>query len=491
MMEINKKYLNVFYIFIFLAYLLTQFPFLKADSDLAIASGSRGAWTDEGLYTAPIRNIINQGYNNFTKEHSILKTPYAIVTPLYSIFLYPFFKLFGISLEMGRLITVLFCTVFIFIIFHKKDAKLIGIAFVLSTMMLNPIHQYTHLCLAEMYSTLLIIAAIVIGVYKVNLGSNKGLFLMYTFLICAVLFKIQFIYILPLPLFFYAWQLLLKEKSFSRKQFLNAVAVISIILLSMFLLWYLPFKEAWKYTGSSSSGSISLKTISIDIVLNNLNVFFFSKRYFLFTFLFLISFSAFLYHYSKKKLPITYLRLTELILIWILLESHKITLTYLPVRYLISFYAAMGLFISVMFAFYFNQNKFLYKIIAFVFLISCFAYNNYFFKQAFESRAYKVHEMNVFFKSIAKKSDIVIGPWAPAFTWETKCTTFPIWTVYTENKNILEEYRPSFIVSEHDQNDSGEAFKNDNLNLNTIGDSLIQTQIGQWKINIYAVKNKK
>jgi hypothetical protein len=55
----------------------------------------------------------------------------------------------------------------------------------------------------------------------------------------------------------------------------------------------------------------------------------------------------------------------------------------------------------------------------------------------------------------------------------------------------LEEYRPSFIVSEHDQNDSGEAFKNDNLNLNTIGDSLIQTQIGQWKINIYAVKNKK
>jgi hypothetical protein len=99
--------------------------------------------------------------------------------------------------------------------------------------------------------------------------------------------------------------------------------------------------------------------------------------------------------------------------------------------------------------------------------------------------------MNVFFKSIAKKSDIVIGPWAPAFTWETKCTTFPIWTVYTENKNILEEYRPSFIVSEHDQNDSGEAFKNDNLNLNTIGDSLIQTQIGQWKINIYAVKNKK
>lgn len=176
MMEINKKYLNVFYIFIFLAYLLTQFPFLKADSDLAIASGSRGAWTDEGLYTAPIRNIINQGYNNFTKEHSILKTPYAIVTPLYSIFLYPFFKLFGISLEMARLITVLFCTIFIFIIFHKKDAKLIGIAFVLSTMMLNPIHQYTHLCLAEMYSTLLIIAAIVSGVYKVNLGSNKGLF---------------------------------------------------------------------------------------------------------------------------------------------------------------------------------------------------------------------------------------------------------------------------------------------------------------------------
>ena len=211
----------------------------------------------------------------------------------------------------------------------------------------------------------------------------------------------------------------------------------------------------------------------------------------MFTFLFLISFAAFLYHYSKKKLPITYLRLTELILIWILLESHKITLTYLPVRYLISFYAAMGLFISVMFVFYFNQNKFLYKIIAFVFLISCFAFNNYFYRQAFESRAYKVHEMNVFFKSIAKKSDIVIGPWAPAFTWETKCTTFPIWTVYTENKNILEEYSPSFIVSEHDQNDSGEAFKNDNLNLNTIGDSLIQTQIGQWKINIYTVKNKK
>jgi len=265
-MEIKKNFLGVFYVVFFIGYLLLQFPFLNADADVALAKGSRGAWTDEGLYTATVRNFINQGYTDFIKEESILKTPYAIVTPLYSVFLYPFFFLFGISLVKARLITLLFCTTLLCFLCYKKNLRSMGLAFLLSTMMLHPIHQYTHLCLAEMYATLLIFSAIVVYVFYTDLNTIKGIAGMYLLIVAAILFKVQFIYMLPLPLLVSVLQVFSKECVNFKKQFLFSISALIIIALGLILLWYLPFTEAWKLTASNSSGSIKLEKIKMKII---------------------------------------------------------------------------------------------------------------------------------------------------------------------------------------------------------------------------------
>ena len=99
---------GLLYSILLIALILSHLPFLEADADLNISSGSRGAWTDEGLNTCQIRNFINHGHFNLLDSDNFLKTP------LFSIFLFPFFKLFGISMYVARLITVLFCAYLLF-----------------------------------------------------------------------------------------------------------------------------------------------------------------------------------------------------------------------------------------------------------------------------------------------------------------------------------------------------------------------------------------
>jgi hypothetical protein len=187
-------------------------------------------------------------------------------------------------------------------------------------------------------------------------------------------------------------------------------------------------------------------------------------------------------------MPNAYLKIAGIALLWILLESHKILLEYLPVRYLISFYASIGLFISVMFAFFIHQNHYFIRLLAISLLSGCLIFNAYMYNQEFKARTFNIQQMNYYFQKIASPKDVIIGPWAPAFTWLTKGVTYPIWSVYTKDKDIMKDYRPNFIVSEYDQNDSDNAFKKSNINLLTDTDSLTQIEIALWKINVYAIK---
>ena len=134
---------GLLYSIIIIGLILSHLPFLEADADLNISSGSRGAWTDEGLNTCQLRNYVNHGHFNLLDSDNFLKTP------LFSIFLFPFFKLLGISMYVARLITVLFCASLLLVFFWRKITLFIGLIFVVTTMMLFPIHQYSHLCLAE------------------------------------------------------------------------------------------------------------------------------------------------------------------------------------------------------------------------------------------------------------------------------------------------------------------------------------------------------
>lgn len=468
--------------------LLLHIPFLNADADISLALGSRGAWTDEGLYTAPIRNLVNHGYQDFIIDNTTLKIPYLIVTPLYSLYLYPFFKFFGISLCFARFVTILTMGTTLYGLFKNQDRLTIGFVFIATTMLFFPIFQYTHLCLAEIYSTILITTALLYFAYsrKSNITTTIIVFLL---LILAVLFKIQFIYILAIPVILSGFSFVFLPNKENRKQLVFAFLCTVVIVLGVYLIWYLPFKGIWLFTINNSASSLSAEKITISLISGHLHNFFFSKKYLLFTILFLVSFTISIYHIWRKNLPATYIKLISVCLVWFLVELHKLGLSYLPIRYLISFYASMGLLISVVFGYYIT-NGVLKNRIAVVFGILLLIITNiYMYSLSYKNRSFAIQNANTYLKSIVNENDIVIGPWAPSLTWETGSKVFPIWNIYIGKNDIIKYYNPSYIISEAYQEDSDSAYARNNIILSNCCDSLKQFKIANWELKVYKLKH--
>jgi len=360
----------------------------------------------------------------------------------------------------------------------------------MTTMMLFPIHQYSHLCLAEMYSSMLIvISALVYSFYRTE-NRYLPLVLLFALLFFSVLFKIQFVYVLAIPLLVKMAGYSLNRSVANRNQLIAASISLICIVVGIVFIWYMPFKEAWLQIAKQQSGTFSLETITVDLILRNLRLNFLSKRHLMFTVVFILSFFAAINYVVKKQYPKEYLTLLIVSFSWFIVELHKLGLTYLPIRYLISFYLSMGFFISVVMGYYLSQAKFMHRSIAISCLLALFLLNSYFYKQAFFSRSYTVQKMNSYFQKLTSEKDVVIGPWAPSFTWETKCFSYPIWANFLGERNIVKYYCPDFIVSEYNQEDSGFAYKKNDINLDDYCDSLTQVKVALWNLNVYMVKKQ-
>ena len=473
--------LGALYVLFLIGYILSQLPFLTADADLSMASG-RGSWTDEGLNTCQIRNLVNHGHFNLLDCDNFLKTPF------FSLFLFPFFKLFGISMLGARLITVLFCTALLLVFFLRKITLFIGIVFVITTMMLFPIHQYSHLCLAEMYSSMLIVVSALVYSFYYTENRYLPLVILFALLFFSVLFKIQFVYVLTIPLLIKMADYFLNRSIANRNQLIAASIILICIVVGIVFIWYIPFKEAWLQIAKQQSGGFSIETITFDLIWENLKLIFLSQRYLMFTVFFIFSFFTAIKHILKKQHPKEYLTLLIVSFCWFVVELHKLGFTYLPIRYLISFYLSMGFLMSVVMGYYLSQAKIIHRSIAISCLLALFLINSYFYKQAFFSRSYTVKNMNSYFQKLTSEHDVVIGSWAPSFTWETKCYSFPIWTNFLGERDIIKYYHPNFIVSEYNQEDSGFAYEKNGINLDDFCDSLTQAKVALWNLNIYMVK---
>lgn len=473
---------GLLYSIIIIGLILSHLPFLEADADLNISSGSRGAWTDEGLNTCQIRNYVNHGHFNLLDSDNFLKTP------LFSIFLFPFFKLLGISMYIARLITVLFCASLLLVFFWRKITLFIGLIFVVTTMMLFPIHQYSHLCLAEMYSSMLIVvSALVYSFYRTD-KRYLTIFLLFILLFYSVLFKIQFIYVLAIPALVTFSEYFLNRSIENKKRLLVAIIVLLSVFFGIVFIWYIPFKVEWEQIAKQQSGSFSLNTISLDLIQKNLKLNFLSKRYLIFSLLFIFSFFIAINQLIKKQYSKEYISLLIVSFSWFIVELHKLGLSYLPIRYLISFYLSMGFFISIVMGYYLFHTKFMFKstVIA-SFLLLLFLLNSYLYHQAFFSRSFSIQKMNNYLQKLTNDNDVVIGPWAPSFTWDTKCYSYPIWIKFIGERDIIKYYNPDFIVSEFKQEDSGFAYKQNGIDLDIFCDSLKSQKIALWNLKVFKV----
>lgn len=477
----NLRLLRIMYAIVLLVYFISQLTFLNTDPDISLATG-RGAWTDEGLNTCQVRNLVNHGHFNILDCDNFLKTP------LFSIFLFPFFKMFGISMFGARLITLFFCTMLLLIFFIRKKTILIGIIFVLTSMMLLPVHQYSHLCLPEMYSSMLIVLSIILFSFYQFENKYRSLILFYIILTFSVLFKIQFAYILILPLLINII-VYFKNRTIANKNLLIVASITLITLLAGIIIgWYLPFQEAWSQIAKQQSGGFSIDSINTDIISENLKLNFLSTRFLTFTVLFLFSFIAAVNLIWKNDCSKEYTTLLIISLCWFMLETHKLSMTYLPIRYLISTYLSMGFLTCIIICHYLSNAKIIYKSSAIFCLLILLVVNSYYYNMAHSSCSYTLRDMNRYFQKLTCENDVVIGPWAPTFAWETKCFSYPIWTNFMKKRSIIEYYSPDYIVTENNQEDSDYAYQKNSIDLNNLGTLSTQTKVANWNINIYKIR---
>ena len=134
------KYIYIILLLLFISHL----PFLNADPDSLADINTRGAWTDEGLYTSQIRNWINHYPFSMTENTVFVRGP------LYNIIQIPFFAIFGTKLIVSRLITLMIIMISVFMLTRIKEAKTTALMLIFTTFTQFHIYQFSHYGLSEM-----------------------------------------------------------------------------------------------------------------------------------------------------------------------------------------------------------------------------------------------------------------------------------------------------------------------------------------------------
>lgn len=319
-------------------------------------------------------------------------------------------------------------------------------------------------------------------------SSNRNELVFYMYLVLSALFKIQFAYILVLPVLFHAFlYLIYRDKIYFQKLKVSLMTFLFIIFLFI-SLWYLPFKAEWESIMSIQSGAISLEKITPYLLWHNVKLHFFTFNYLIMTILFtiLVVFSGF--GIIRKSFSEKSNSLLLLSFLWVLVESHKIGMEYLPMRYLIGFYFSICFFIVVSLYHFFKHKNLIFKVLAVVFVLIFFAQSASQYYRSYNSRTYSVHYANIYFEKLASPSDVMIGPWATSLNWKSKSYAVPIWHGFLQDNDILGHYKPDFILSEPSQVESNYAYKISGIDLYENADSIKQFQIAKWEVNVFKTK---
>jgi hypothetical protein len=465
-------------------------PFLSADPDIHI-SDSRGPNTDEGLNTCQIRNYVNHGDLTFNKSDNLVKTP------LFSAFLFLPFQMFGTYLPVARLTVLLFSLAICFFVF-KVDRYYTGFGVVTFIVILTEyyVFHFFHYALSEMLSTVLILLSIfILTKYMKNANHLQSVFLSATFISIAWYLKVQFIYavlILPLTLLIIILISPGERKALFRK-LIYLMGFLFSYLLFYYLIWYLPNKSFYDYVMLDQTGgrfvSFSGLMDYLDFVLHYI---FYNSYLKWFTLSFYVLFIAgLLIAFTNKSQRFRFLFIG--LSCWLLIELHKLPMTYLPTRYLISLIFPMGMIMSLV-LWEFLQLKikrksiFAVKAIVVLMLFSLGAKNAMDYYTALQNREFNIRNINNYLAKEDFGKNPIIGSWAPSLTWKSKAVSFPVWKNYFNDKDVLDNYKPAVIITEWDEEDSGGAYSSNGIVIDTYADSIKYFKVNRWSLKILWIK---
>ncbi len=479
---------------------LLQVPFLHSDPDIRLSS-SRDAFTDEGLNTCQLRNYVNHAQLDFKECDNLVKTP------LFNLLLFLPLKIFGTQLFIARATMLVVFLIIIFQLTTYITLRPLLLLLGLTTLFQYYVFQYIHFSLSEILS----IGCILTGLFFIfrfaegGYQSQQQLLLASLAIACSYYSKIQFLYMAPLvPFALLLFFLLEKNNRTVRKSIqsglLYATGWLFFFLLVFITVWYYPHREIFNYVfAEEASGKYEAMLSMPKTIAFNIIMVLFSRDSWMFHVLFIGSFitgiGVFL-NSTDRQFKLLFL----LGLVWVILELHKLTMVYLPSRYLVSYYFAAGFLSSVVISkvifqpepisikSFFMRMSFTSSQLRYAgifLLVNFMLLNSIHYCSMYSRRQYNIAFANAYFaQCLAGKDDLVLGPWAPSLTWSSQAISKPVWRDFMNDKDIFGQH-PRVIISEPDEEESNQAYSTQGIDLTEHADSVRNIAIGRWKIDIY------
>jgi hypothetical protein len=276
-----------------------------------------------------------------------------------------------------------------------------------------------------------------------------------------------------------------------RKELSLSLKTTGLMLLIYILAWYLPNYKSYNYMMVHQSGVFFISGDSLSFLNYNLKSFILSGSSAGISILFLVFLLVAIV--LIRRSPSGFFRvLFPPLLIWNLIEMHKLIMVYLPTRYQVSLLVSLGamaaLVISELLT---NQYSIrpgyrrIWKILFIFIVISMGTFNIIDLHDAYKDRKYEIATANRYLDEYLDRDDLAIGAWAPSLTWKSNSRAFPVWYGFLNYENPVERYRPAVIISEPDEVDSEEAYIKQNIDLAGISDSVKVFHIGSWQVGVF------
>jgi hypothetical protein len=478
---------------IIVVWFILQVPFLGADPDTKVDVHTRGAWTDEGLYSGTARNFLNTGTID-PYENSLLTRG-----PLFTLIQIPTFFVFGQSLLVARLMVLIF-TIFTFALFLRREAtQLIGILLVGLGFTQFHLFQFSHYAMAEILATdLILIAALLITEgFQPNATlrqSRRKIFGAALLLFFAYGLKIQFLYIAFLLPGFALIQMLphigsgSEEGRMKRIRFGYALGFSAALAALYAVAWYLPNLEFYHYVMSREVDSrypTSLADLLGQSRFNFTELLFVAYLRPLIILGFIAIAGGLIWVITRPKAWRGSEKLMFLVgVLWFLGELHKIPMTYMPHRYLVSAYASMALISAVVLAVSFRTGKWAARAIG-ILVLGLAIWQLSDTAKAYQRRTYDLQAINSYLRQYDWKGKTITGAWAPSAAWGTNARVYPVWYGFVNDHRALDA---AMIIAESDQEDSDRSLQMQGINLETKADSVRRFPVWRYEVDLHWLK---
>ena len=459
-------------------------PFFGADPDINIST-SMGPFTDEGLYSANIRNYISQNTFDFEKSDVPVKAP------LFSVLFYFPFLLFGSKLIVARVSVAAISFLILISTLRTLNIKPLGALLIIPSILLQyHLFHFTHYALSEILAVMLTFFSLVLFGKKINEKKFRAAGVLSSLIIFIVLLlKFNFVYLIPLiPLLSLFLWITTKEKKFKST---FVASTLSLLFLSAlyFFFFILPHKELFFNVLKSQSQN---KFVSISQLPGNIYLL---VKYFFSGVLLPVSISftvalILLFPFKEKIKTKDRAALIPALLIWLILESHKLSMSYLPTRYFIPLIFAMMIFSAIVFSTAFaNGGKTLRA--AIILLSAAFLTTNiFFYVKSYNRREYKLLSLSKKISRLHLENETALGNWSSSITWNSAIRTLPFIPDGFSDSLILQKEKPRFIALWNNRAEIEAFEKINNINLLNISDSIWHEKIGRFEVGIFWLPEK-